>query len=275
MKEPKKILLINDMAGYGKVALSAMIPILSHMKFQVYNLPTAVVSNTLDYGEFEILDTTEYMIKTIQVWEHLGFHFDLICTGFITSAEQVDVVLQYCQKQKQYGTRIVVDPIMGDDGKLYNGISESIVKCMQKLCAVADICVPNLTEAAFLSNTIREQKVYTKQKIADIISLLTALGCKSSIITSAVCDGKHYTVLKEEGMDEIVFLPYEEIPVRFPGTGDIFTAITAGEYLKGNTLKDAVSAAMNSIQQLIMKNIDNADKYKGIPIESYLADLSL
>lgn len=82
------ILLINDMAGYGKVALSAMIPIMSNMKFQVYNLPTALVSNTLDYGKFDILETTGYMKNSMRVWDELGFEFDTIATGFLVSEGQ-------------------------------------------------------------------------------------------------------------------------------------------------------------------------------------------
>ena len=81
-----KILLINDLPGYGKVALSAMLPVLSHMGFDAYNLPTAIVSNTLDYGQFDILDTTDHMERSIKVWNKLGFSFDAICTGFILTA---------------------------------------------------------------------------------------------------------------------------------------------------------------------------------------------
>ena len=121
------ILLINDMAGYGKVALSSMIPILSSMKFQVYNLPTALVSNTLDYGKFDILETTDYMKKSMQIWDELGFQFDMISTGFLVSEEQTKLVSGYCQKKKEEGTFIFVDPIMGDDGHLYNGVTENTV----------------------------------------------------------------------------------------------------------------------------------------------------
>ena len=71
-----QILLINDMAGYGKVALSAMIPVLSHLKYEIFNLPTALVSNTLDYGRFDILDTSEYMQHTLQIWEEFLFSFE-------------------------------------------------------------------------------------------------------------------------------------------------------------------------------------------------------
>ncbi len=80
-----QVLLINDMTGYGKVALSAMMPVLSYKKHHVYTLPTALVSNTLDYGRFAILETTDYMAEAIRVWEELGFSFDAISTGFIVS----------------------------------------------------------------------------------------------------------------------------------------------------------------------------------------------
>lgn len=95
-----KLLLINDLAGYGKVALSAMIPILSHMQYEVCSLPTALVSNTLDYGKFEILETTSYMKNTLQVWDTLGFQFDAVSTGFIVSRPQTELVRDFCRAQK-------------------------------------------------------------------------------------------------------------------------------------------------------------------------------
>lgn len=88
LRNQPRILLINDMAGYGKVALSVMIPVFSHMKYETFNLPTVLISNTLDYGNFDILDTTEYMQNTLRVWNELQFSFDAICTGFIVSERQ-------------------------------------------------------------------------------------------------------------------------------------------------------------------------------------------
>ena len=140
------------MPGYGKVALAAMIPILSHMGYNLYNLPTALVSNTLDYGKFEILDATQYMKHTLAVWKELGFSFDCISTGFITSEEQAALIASYCSEQKQRGTRVFVDPIMGDNGKLYNGVSKQTVAHMRHLCQVADVMMPNFTEATFLAD---------------------------------------------------------------------------------------------------------------------------
>lgn len=150
-KKRTQILLINDMAGYGKVALSVMIPVLSHLKYETFNLPTALVSNTLDYGQFDILETTDYMNHTLQIWKNLMFSFDAICTGFIVSETQSSLVYEYCKEQQKTGTMIFVDPIMGDNGKRYNGVTDDAVTYMKQLCSIADVIVPNITEACFLS----------------------------------------------------------------------------------------------------------------------------
>ena len=139
IKSNPRILLINDMAGYGKVALSVMIPVFSHLKYETFNLPTALVSNTLDYGQFDILDTTEYMRNTLSVWKNLSFSFDAVCTGFIVSEKQSALVYEYCKEQRKNGTLVFVDPIMGDDGKRYNGITDESVMYMRKLCSTADV----------------------------------------------------------------------------------------------------------------------------------------
>lgn len=147
-----KILLVYDLAGYGKVALSVMIPIFSHLKFETFNLPTALVSNTFDYGKFDILDTTAYMRNTIGIWDQLGFSFDAICTGFIASKEQSQLVTDYCRRHKERnGAKIFVDPVMADNGYLYNGVTFETVLYLRELCSTADVVLPNITEACFLT----------------------------------------------------------------------------------------------------------------------------
>lgn len=131
----KQILLINDMAGYGKVATAAMLPILSYMGYPTYNLPTALVSNTLDYGKFNILETTDYIQGVFPIWKELGFHYDAISTGFIASERQAGIISRYCTEQAAEGTTIFVDPIMGDEGKLYNGVTEATIGSMREMIA--------------------------------------------------------------------------------------------------------------------------------------------
>ena len=148
----KKICCVNDMPGVGKIALAAMIPILSAKGISVTCLPTALVSNTLDFGKFEILDTSDYMDKTIDVWKELGFTFDCISTGFMVNPQQVRLVEKLIHNQKKENLLVVVDPIMGDEGHLYNGMSEENVKIMRELSAHADILLPNFTEACYLTS---------------------------------------------------------------------------------------------------------------------------
>ena len=269
----KSILLINDMAGYGKVALSSMIPILSSMKFQVYNLPTALVSNTLDYGKFDILETTEYMKNSMRIWDELGFKFDMISTGFLVSEEQTKLVSEYCQKKKEDGTFIFVDPIMGDDGHLYNGVTEKTVAYMRQMCKVADMIVPNYTEAAFLAGKYTDKMELTKEKAEDLIRTRHADGAKTVVITSMKIDGQSCTMILDGENGEITSLPYTEIPVRFAGTGDIFSSVLIGKFKSGTPLTESVRLAMNAVEKLIAKNKDNEDKYKGIPIEQYLEEI--
>jgi len=268
----KKLLLINDIAGYGKVALSAMIPVLSHMKYETYNLPTAVVSNTLDYGKFDILDTTEYMKNTLKVWGELGFDFDAVSTGFIVSKEQTELVTEFCREKAKNGAVIFTDPIMGDDGSLYNGITEATVALMRELIGVADYIVPNYTEAVYLAEKEYHQDGATEETFHEIIDILRGLGAKSVVITSAKIKGndRKCVIGYDHKAEEYFKIEFDEIPVRFPGTGDIFSAVFMGRIMDGESLCHATETAMNVVRNMIERNADNVDKYKGIPIETCL-----
>lgn len=269
-----QVLLINDLPGYGKVALSAMLPVLSHMGFNLYNLPTALVSNTLDYGKFEILDTTDYMKNTIKVWEQLGFGFDAISTGFIVSGDQVKLVAEYCKAQSAIGTKIFVDPIMGDDGKLYNGISETTVGHMRELCSVADYVVPNYTEACFLTGMAPKQSVSFEEGLK-LVDNLREMGSDSVVITSVYLEDGAAVIGYDKSIGDYFRIPFDYIPVRFPGTGDIFSAVLMGKVLSGWSLKDSVQKAMDIVSGLIILNKDNVDKFKGIPIEASLSRIGI
>lgn len=177
-----KILLVYDLAGYGKVALSVMIPIFSHLKFETFNLPTALVSNTFDYGKFDILDTTAYMRNTIGIWDQLGFSFDAICTGFIASKEQSQLVTDYCRRHKERnGAKIFVDPVMADNGYLYNGVTFETVLYLRELCSTADVVLPNITEACFLTGV----KINGEERALLGASAATTTASSAAATTSA------------------------------------------------------------------------------------------
>lgn len=267
----KQILLINDMAGYGKVATAAMLPILSYMGLPVYNLPTALVSNTLDYGKFNILDTTDYIQGVFPVWRELGFCFDAIATGFIASERQAGIVSRYCLEQAAQGTTIFVDPIMGDEGKLYNGVTPATIRSMREMIAVAHLTYPNYTEACFLTDTEYRMGGVDRQQAFRLLDCLREIGAQSVLITSITVDNQTAVVGYNHAMKEYFVLPYTEIPVHFPGTGDIFSALLVGHLLNGDPLRLSTRIAMDIVARLIDLNKNNVDKNRGIPVENFLS----
>jgi len=277
----KQILLINDVVGYSHVGMVAMLPILTYLGHPTYNLPTALVSNTLDYGKFNVLETTEYMRGTIPVWRELGFHFDAVCTGLMFSESQAKLVAEYCKQLHEQGTTIFVDPIMGDAGRLYNGMTERQVELMREMVSVADLTFPNFTEACYLTNIPYREEGLSWQEACVMLDRLIQLGTKSAIITSAKVDGHSCVIgrrshqplagFKQQLEEGIYFkLDYEEIPVLFHGTGDIFSAVLIGHLMKGEPLKESTQAAMTVVSRLIERNRDLPDKCRGIPIEQCL-----
>lgn len=266
----KQILLINDLAGYGKVALSAMIPVLSHMGHHIYNLPTALVSNTLDYGKFDILETTDYIRNTISVWNELHFRFDAVSTGFIVSEVQAKLIAGFCREQAARGTKVFVDPIMGDEGTLYNGVTQQTICHLRELTAVADYIVPNYTEAVFLAEMPYRRDGISIAEGKELIQRLRDIGAKSVIITSAYVDGSPAVIGYNHQTDGYFLLPFEMVPVRFPGTGDIFSSVLMGKVLDGKSLEESTQKAMDVVKRMILMNQNHTDKFKGIPVESCL-----
>ena len=186
----KQILLINDVVGHSHVGMVAMLPILTYQGHSVYNLPTALVSNTLDYGNFNVMETTEYMRGTLPVWQKLGFRFDAVCTGLMFSEEQARLVADYCTRLHGEGTTVFVDPIMGDGGRLYNGITQRQVELMREMVGVADLTFPNYTEACYLAGIPFKPEGMTWPEACGLLDSIVGLGARSVVVTSARVDGK-------------------------------------------------------------------------------------
>ena len=268
----KKICCVNDMPGVGKIALSAMIPILSAEGIDVTSLPTALVSNTLDFGKFDILDTTDYMDRTVDIWHELGFQFDCISTGFMVNPRQIDIVEKLIRNQKQDELLVVVDPIMGDEGKLYNGMTESNVAIMRGLSAYADILIPNFTEACFLTGQFYDGGTIYPNQVRELIVGIRSLGAKSVVITSASINGQNCVVGYDHKTDEYFTIGFNLIDVRFPGTGDIFSAVLISDVLNGAALKDATAHAMQVVRDIIRDNLNKEEKFFGVDIERYISE---
>ena len=267
---PKRVLLITDMAGQTKVAMTAMIPILSHMGYSLFNLPTALVSNNFAYGDYALLDTTEYMRKSISVWQKLDFRFDAVGTGIVISHEQLEIVNEYCKFLKTKGITIFSDPVMADNGELYNGISESIISYMRELIGVADYIVPNYTEACFLAGIPYQSGSISSDEMRKLIDSLRKNTSGTIVITSAFVDNKKQVCCYDPKSDEYFNLPYDEIPVSFSGTGDIFCSVFMGHILKGEPVRQSIEIAMTAVGKMVDRFKTKEDKLEGLPVESCL-----
>ena len=276
MEHTKNILIIGDMPGYGKMGLAGMLPILSNMGHSVYNLPTALVSNNFDYGKFSVLDTTAYMREAIQVWRELGFQFDCVTTGFLASADQVDLLRGFIDSQRKEDFLVVTDPIMGDGGKLYNGSTRDTVDNMRRFLGVSDVIVPNLTEGEFLTGLFEGEEALTGEQARQVLGGLLACGPKSVVVTSGREreTGRHVVWGFDGGTGEYFTVPYRFIKAHFPGTGDIFTSLLTGQLLDGRSLPQAVQKAVDLLERLIFMERDVAERNNGIRIEKYLSVLT-
>ena len=276
----KRIVLFNDLPGYGKVALAAMVPLFSRMGHFPYQVPTAVVSNTLDFGKFRIQDMTDYMRDTIKVWDELGFDPDCICTGFVLSEEQVELIGDYIRSRKprmdeiqnvDNGRLVMVDPIMADGGKLYNGIGMERVAAMRKLVSYSDVMVPNMTEAGFLTGICPGRERASAAELRELVDGLHKLSGKSVVITSAQDSetDEHLVCGYDHKSGEYFRVPFIFLPVRVAGSGDIFSTVMTGKLLNGESLEKAVRESVRVLTVLIRDNQSHLDEYKGILVERY------
>ena len=276
----KRIVLFNDLPGYGKVALAAMVPLFSRMGHFPYQVPTAVVSNTLDFGKFRIQDMTDYMRDTIKVWDELGFDPDCICTGFVLSEEQVELIGDYIRSRKprmdeiqnvDNGRLVMVDPIMADGGKLYNGIGMERVAAMRKLVSYSDVMVPNMTEAGFLTGICPGRERASAAELRELVDGLHKLSGKSVVITSAHDSetDEHLVCGYDHKSGQYFRVPFTFLPVRVAGSGDIFSTVMTGKLLNGESLEAAVQEAVRVLTVLIRDNQSHLDEYKGILVERY------
>ena len=276
MVNSKNILIIGDMPGYGKIGMAAVLPILSNMGHSVYNLPTALVSNNFDYGTFALMDTTQYIRETIQVWQSLGFQFDCITTGFLASADQAELLQSFIRSQRREGLLVVTDPIMGDGGKLYNGSTQETVDNVRRFIGASDVIVPNLTEAEFLTGLYLGRERLTKGEARQLLDGLRACGPRSVVVTSGREEesGRHVVWGFDHRTEEYFTVPYRFIKAHFPGTGDIFTSLLTGQLVKDRTLSQAVGKAVELLERLIFMEQDVAERNNGIRIEQYLSVLT-
>ena len=175
----KRVVTIQDISCLGKCSLTVALPIISALGVEAAIIPTAVLSTHTMFKNFTCKDLTDQIEPISAHWQSEGLGFDAVYTGYLASFEQIDLVKKFFADFKTEDNFTFVDPAMADNGKLYPAFDEKFAKKMASLCAVADVIVPNITEACFMTGS-EYRTDYDEAYIKDLLLNLHALGASSA-----------------------------------------------------------------------------------------------
>lgn len=280
----KKVAVFNDLSGFGKCSLTAAIPVLSVLGIQCNPIPTMVLTGQGGYTVSFRRDLTDLLPYYTKAWKENGAQFDGIYSGYITGPEQISHVFEFLGSFRGQDTFLLVDPVMGDNGKTYKIYSEELLSEMKKLSHQANLITPNLTEACLLSNTPFENVFYlfSKEELLKTVSQIAlklrenALVQQDVIITGVKVreynEWRIYNVaLTSKGFSLFSSKWFDK---SFSGTGDLFSSIVCGLRLNGYSTEEALAIAgdflYHSISDSMKKDTDGND---GVAFEKHLREL--
>ncbi|MDO5789263.1 MAG: pyridoxamine kinase [Fusobacterium sp.] len=278
----KKVAAIHDLSGYGRASLTTIIPILSNMKVQVCPVPTAILStHTGGFEGYSFIDLTDYMQEHINHWKKLELEFDCIYSGFLGSPKQIEIVADFIDFFGKKAKFTVVDPVMGDNGKLYSTMGNEMVVGMRKLIKNADIITPNFTEVIYLLGKEYKENI-TLDEVKEYLKELANMGPKIVIATSVPdeesnkLDRKTSVVAYDRENDVFWRVSCRYIPASYPGTGDAYTSVVIGSLLQGDSLPIAIERGVQFITQCIMASYGfKYPKKEGVLLEKMLDVLKM
>ena len=276
MNPVPRVAAVHALAGYGRASLMAVIPVLSTMGCQVCPFPTAVLSTHGGFSGYRKIDVTDSMGPFMEHWKELKIGFEAVYTGFLGSPRQISKVEDFIHLFSQPGQYVVVDPVLGDDGKVYGIVSPEMVTGMQKLIQQANIITPNFTEAAFLLGKPYSESIEL-QEIKEWIFALAETGPETVVVTSVPLEGHKQTtsvLAYNSGDGRFWRINCSYVPAYYPGTGDIFTSVIVGSILQGDSLPIALDRAVQFVSMAIRASFGYPfSKKEGVLLERVLNNL--
>lgn len=270
----KRILTIQDISCLGKCSITVALPIISAMGVETTILPTAVLSTHTMFPDFTVKDLTDQLLPITEHWKSQNVKFDAIYTGYLGSAEEIEIAKKIFADFGGDDTLIFIDPVMADNGKLYPAFDLEYAKLNAGLCGEADIIVPNLTEACFMTDT-EYREDYDKAYIDELLQKLARLGAKKVILTGiAFNDGKTGVYGLDTVTGETIAYENDHIDASFHGTGDIFASVSVGALTRGLSLNAAFKLAADYTADTIRATLDNPAKpWYGVDFEATIPQL--
>ncbi|MDP4145170.1 MAG: pyridoxamine kinase [Bacillota bacterium] len=273
LNKQKKIAVVNDVTGFGRCSVAVALPIISAMKIQCCPLPTAILSAHTGFSSFFFDDYTPHMRDYINNWKELNLQFDGICTGFLGSKEQIDIVAEFLESFKTKDTIVMVDPVMGDYGQLYPTYTQEMCDEMKRLIKYADVGTPNLTEACRLLDIPYPKGELEPEQLENIAKELCSKGPNKIVITGLQHNGYIQNFIYETGKPYTI-VEVKKIGEDRSGTGDVFSSIVASNIVKGVDIVTAVKKAVDFISKAIDYTVKiGTPVNEGLCFEEYLNEL--
>ena len=269
-------LAIHDLSCFGKCALTVIIPTLSAMGVQTVPIPTAFLStHTGGFEGFYFEDLTDAMGEIADHLQEVGVKADAVYTGFLGSEKQISTVSAIIDR---FGSFVLVDPVMGDDGKLYSTYNKEMVEGIKELCKKADVITPNVTEACFLTGvafedtskfTEEDTKAYADKLCRELIKF----GVKKIAITGLHYNGNMIGTYGYDGGKSFLY-GREYVKKSYPGTGDLFASVLLGELLRNKDFAESVKSASDFTRKVIEYSSQfNTPVRNGVAFEPFLCEL--
>lgn len=255
--------------------MTAALPVLSVLKTECCPLPTAILSNQTGYDSFYCDDFTDRMDRYVAEWRKLGVRFDGILTGYLASAEQADKILRFLDEFQTEDTLYVCDPVMADDGRVYDTYDCALCEKIAALARRANVLTPNLTELCILTGAdftaLQAQSGsanYTEQIAQLAASFLS--DTLHTVVVTGVCVGdeiRNICVTK----DGVTVVNSKRYGGSFSGTGDLFSAVLAGSLVNGETAESAVQKAVRFLEVSIRDSFrEGTNRNDGVNFQKYL-----
>ena len=270
----KRVLTIQDISCLGKCSLTIALPVISALGTETVILPTAVLSTHTMFQGFTCKDLSDQIVPIKDHWKKEGITFDAIYTGYLGTVEQIDLMKTLFDEFRGEQTLIIVDPVMADNGKLYPAFDMDYVKKNTELCAKADIIVPNITEACFMTG-MEYREEYDESYVKELLSRLNEFGARISVLTGVSLEkGKTGVMGYERETGEYYVYQNRRIDAAYHGTGDLFSSTCVGQIMKGRSWRDAMRIAADYTAHTIEVTMQNPGKpWYGVDFEKTLADL--
>ena len=276
MKQTPKVAAIHDMSGFGRCSLTIVMPVLSAMGVQCCPLPTAYLStHTGGFENNTFLDMTDAMGEAMAHWQALGLRFDAVYTGFMGKKSQMDLAAAFIRAVRDENTVVVVDPVMGDHGKIYRTYTPEMCAAMRKMAEEADVIVPNRTEAAILLDEPYEMLEMTRAGAEEIVKKLSMGGRRSVVLTGvSLCEGQTGAACFDRSDGSVSFVQKDFVGRAFHGTGDLFASVLTGALVKGRRLYDAAEQAADFVRLCVAHTApQNTPEREGVDFEPMLPNL--